>query len=110
MIWITGRCRGAKCFGFGRRAAFDAVPRVALAIMMFTGASRSDAVLLGPPMVEEGSENARGVSRPQPSLYLTASKSKSWWAGQDSNLQPDRYERPALTIELPARPGAPREG
>jgi hypothetical protein len=33
-----------------------------------------------------------------------------WWAGQDSNLQPDRYERPALTIELPARPGAPREG
>ena len=25
-----------------------------------------------------------------------------WWAGQDSNLQPDRYERPALTIELPA--------
>jgi hypothetical protein len=20
-----------------------------------------------------------------------------WWAGQDSNLQPDRYERPALT-------------
>jgi hypothetical protein len=33
-----------------------------------------------------------------------------WWAGQGSNLQPDRYERPALTIELPARPGAPREG
>ena len=33
-----------------------------------------------------------------------------WWAGQDSNLQPDRYERPALTIELPARPGAPPEG
>ncbi len=29
-----------------------------------------------------------------------------WWAGQDSNLQPDRYERPALTIELPARRGA----
>jgi hypothetical protein len=25
-----------------------------------------------------------------------------WWAGQDSNLQPDRYERPALTVELPA--------
>ena len=35
---------------------------------------------------------------------------RQWWAGQDSNLQPDRYERPALTIELPARPGAPREG
>jgi hypothetical protein len=33
---------------------------------------------------------------------------KTWWAGQDSNLQPDRYERPALTIELPARLGARR--
>ena len=30
-----------------------------------------------------------------------------WWARQDSNLQPDRYERPALTIELRA-PGAVR--
>src|SRR5579871_7029261 len=28
-----------------------------------------------------------------------------WWARQDSNLQPDRDERPALTIELQA----PRE-
>ena len=26
-----------------------------------------------------------------------------WWARQDSNLQPDRYERPALTIELTLR-------
>ncbi len=26
-----------------------------------------------------------------------------WWARQDSNLQPDRYERSALTIELQAR-------
>src|SRR5262245_54370078 len=25
-----------------------------------------------------------------------------WWARQDSNLQPDRYERPALTVELQA--------
>jgi hypothetical protein len=25
-----------------------------------------------------------------------------WWARQDANLQPDRYERPALTIELQA--------
>jgi hypothetical protein len=35
---------------------------------------------------------------------------RQWWAGQDSNLQPDRYERPALTIELPARLGARRDG
>jgi hypothetical protein len=33
----------------------------------------------------------------------TRELSSDWWAGQDSNLQPDRYERPALTIELPAR-------
>ena len=26
----------------------------------------------------------------------------AWWAREDSNLQPDRYERSALTIELPA--------
>ena len=32
-----------------------------------------------------------------------------WWARQDSNLQPDRYERPALTIELQA-PEARRPG
>src|SRR4029079_6493626 len=30
----------------------------------------------------------------------------AWWARQDSNLQPDRYERPALTIELQAPPRA----
>ena len=29
-------------------------PRLALAIMLFTGVRRSDAVLLGPPMVEDG--------------------------------------------------------
>jgi hypothetical protein len=34
-----------------------------------------------------------------------------WWARQDSNLQPDRYERPALTIELEAPPSSrAREG
>jgi hypothetical protein len=32
-----------------------------------------------------------------------------WWARQDSNLQPDRYERPALTIELQAPPHAFRD-
>ena len=32
-----------------------------------------------------------------------------WWARQDSNLQPDRYERPALTIELQAPPRAAEE-
>jgi hypothetical protein len=33
-----------------------------------------------------------------------------WWARQDSNLQPDRYERPALTIELQAPPACRGRG
>jgi hypothetical protein len=28
--------------------------------------------------------------------------SRLWWAWRDLNPQPDRYERPALTIELQA--------
>src|SRR5271168_2460108 len=35
-------------------------------------------------------------------------ESPSWWAGRESNPQPDRYERPALTVELPARRGCNR--
>jgi hypothetical protein len=41
-------------------------------------------------------------------VELIENSPSGWWAGQDSNLQPDRYERPALTIELPARWGAAR--
>ena len=37
-------------------------------------------------------------------------KGEAWWARQDSNLQPDRYERPALTIELQAPPRAAARG
>jgi hypothetical protein len=40
---------------------------------------------------------------------FTRFASEGWWARQDSNLQPDRYERPALTIELQAPPRRPRE-
>src|SRR6476469_2684299 len=32
-----------------------------------------------------------------------------WWACLDSNQEPDRYERPALTIELQAPPQGCRE-
>ena len=42
-----------------------------------------------------------GIRRP--SFFSLLYHEVNWWAGQDSNLQPDRYERPALTIELPAR-------
>ena len=31
-----------------------------------------------------------------------ARKGEAWWARRDSNPQPDRYERPALTVELQA--------
>src|SRR6476620_12746141 len=33
-----------------------------------------------------------------------------WWACLDSNQEPDRYERPALTIELQAPPRAAARG
>ena len=39
---------------------------------------------------------------------FTRFASEGWWARQDSNLQPDRYERPALTIELQAPPRSGR--
>ncbi len=35
-------------------------------------------------------------------LVHARSRKRSWWARQDSNLRPDRYERPALTAELRA--------
>jgi hypothetical protein len=38
------------------------------------------------------------------STLLSTLRRMLWWAGQDSNLQPDRYERSALTIELQAPP------
>ena len=34
--------------------------------------------------------------------YIVCQKGK-WWTKQDSNLQPSRYERRALTIELLVR-------
>ena len=40
-------------------------------------------------------------------MLANARGSWMWWARQDSNLQPDRYERPALTIELQAPPAPP---
>jgi integrase len=40
---------------FEAKWPIGSMPRLALAIMMFTGVRRSDAVLLGPPMVEDGS-------------------------------------------------------
>ena len=35
-----------------------------------------------------------------------AREGEAWWACLDSNQEPDRYERPALTIELQAPPQA----
>jgi hypothetical protein len=40
------------------------------------------------------------------SVSLARFASEGWWACLDSNQEPDRYERPALTIELQAPPRA----
>ena len=37
-----------------------------------------------------------------------ARQGEAWWACLDSNQEPDRYERPALTIELQARAASRR--
>jgi hypothetical protein len=53
--------------------------------------------------LEKGPENARKL-RPIWQRPGTAGWHRTaWWAREDSNLQPDRYERSALTIELRAR-------
>jgi hypothetical protein len=44
----------------------------------------------------------RGRRESDPLQLSENSVEKQWWAREDSNLQPDRYERPALTIELRA--------
>src|SRR5471030_1014959 len=41
--------------------------------------------------------------KPGSDLFIARQVLKTWWAREDSNLQPDRYERSALTIELRAR-------
>jgi hypothetical protein len=46
----------------------------------------------------------RFALRPPHGCATRSPKGEAWWARQDSNLQPDRYERPALTIELQAPP------
>ena len=57
---------------------------------------------------------ARGPSSPHsplaPARQPSRASREGWWARQDSNLQPDRYERPALTIELQAPPRDGRFG
>ena len=54
---------------------------------------------------------ARGNSPPSPDGLRRGSlprfASEGWWACLDSNQEPDRYERPALTIELQAPPRLP---
>ena len=48
--------------------------------------------------------NAPGFRLGRPDRKIRSKWRRIWWARQDLNLQPDRYERPALTIELRARP------
>jgi hypothetical protein len=70
---------------------------------------RSGVRSAGPPSPSLGfgtTALARFVARA--CLAEAGEASEGWWARQDSNLQPDRYERPALTIELQAPPRSGR--
>src|SRR5450631_3596323 len=48
------------------------------------------------------------VNQTRTSVFKRHGNTRNWWAWEDSNLQPDRYERSALTIELQARFNATR--
>ena len=54
-----------------------------------------------------GDRNAAARARQLRALWPSpgnlAVRKSAWWAREDSNLQPDRYERSALTVELRAR-------
>ena len=56
-----------------------------------------------------GGSMANGMER-KVSPFRAGFHSEQWWARQDSNPQPSRYERPALTIELQAPPDAGDKG
>ena len=43
---------------------------------------------------------ARSMCAFRPELETLKTSGNAWWARQDSNLQPDRYERPALPGEI----------
>jgi hypothetical protein len=53
----------------------------------------------------EGYKPQRETGSPFAIVGFKAAQERTgeWWAREDSNLQPDRYERSALTIELRAR-------
>jgi hypothetical protein len=69
-----------------------------------------------PSVTPRNATCGRSMTLRQPGREASCGRSHGtshWWALQDLNLQPDRYERPALTIELRA-PGCcvtgPRAG
>jgi site-specific DNA recombinase len=65
---------------------------------LFRGAEKG---LVGPPGLEPGTRPLWPARRREAkhTAHNRATQGK-WWAHQDSNLEPDRYERSALTIEL----------
>lgn len=77
------RCADAQERGWGCNA---------LSVSALIGAAtRSATSPVGVAFLSSRSEN-----------WSAAKCQATWWAREDSNLQPDRYERPALTIELRA--------
>ena len=74
--------------GSGRRSGVGGDPAA--------GRTGRPAITRGPG--PDGASGWRAADRPA-NIRL---EKGPWWARQDSNLQPDRYERSALTIELRA--------
>src|SRR5207302_428603 len=71
--------------------------------------SRSSRWLLAPPVrLRSRFAQARPDTLRPDGLRMAAPRvarqGEAWWACLDSNQEPDRYERPALTIELQAPP------
>ena len=55
-------------------------------------------------LIEDENSMSAGADPGGDLVQMQLQTGNAWWAREDSNLQPDRYERSALTIELRARP------
>ena len=110
----NGRCSGCS---HSRRLPFDCIvpPRTEMTRPGDGLAKRRSETVKRP---ESGVARLKAAPNPRKSRALSCHPTlpqetrTAWWARQDSNLRPDRYERPALTAELQAhaRRGAKARG
>ena len=91
--WKSVARHDPKSHGPGRRQSLPYLE----SLMMFTLCSHHESRST-PQSRNDGQESLPPAQRKKDAGY------GSWWARQDSNPQPSRYERPALTIELQAPP------